>query len=118
MHLNISLPDRIAAGATRDLDTSVEIVKQVGGGQVVNELWDSPLRAYELPFPNMKEDDPDFLAIIQLWRDVGGPAHTFNYFDELDNENVRVRFDGKLRETHVAGPYRSFETIVLQEQRD
>lgn len=117
MHFNLSLPERVAKGITRGKDLKVEIVATVGGRETRNKLWGSSLRTWEVPFPTMKATDPDFAAIDDLFERVDGSTHTFNHFDELSEEIVQVRFDGKLNAAHVDGPYWRYDTILLVEVR-
>ena len=118
MHFDLELPSSIAPGISRGSDLKVEIVPTVGGREVRNKLWGEPLRTWEVPFPNMHHrDNPDFAAIGELWATVEGSTHTFNFNDELADEMVRVRFDGKLTAVHEAGPYWRYETIMLVEVR-
>jgi hypothetical protein len=116
MHLNLSLPERIAAGAVRDADGGLEVIRKAGGGTVRNLIWDAPVRSWEVPFPPVKLTNPDLIAVQELWRATEYGAHTFNYFDDLDGENVRVRIDGKLTISHIEGPYYQVETLVLVEE--
>lgn len=116
MHLNLYLPERIARGAARDSESGLEIVRKANGGSVRNLLWDAALRSWEVPFPPMKKDDVDFIAVKDLWAATEFGAHTFNLFDELDGEVVRVSIDGHLTITHVDGPYYQIETLVLVEE--
>lgn len=115
MHFDLTLTDRIAAGAVRDKDLSLEVVEKIGGGTVRNQLWDEPRRTWELPFPPMQKDDPDFKATMNLADVTGHGAHTFDFFDELDEEWIKVRFDGKLKASHVAGPWYKIEPVLLVE---
>lgn len=116
MHLNLTLPERIANGAVRDADGGLEIVTKASGGTVRNLIWDAPVRSWEVPFPPMKLTDADLVAVQDLWRSTEYGAHTFNHFDDVDGEMVRVRIDGKLTVSHVTGPYYQVETLILVEE--
>lgn len=117
MHFNLTLPSRIAAGVARDSELMVDKVRTVGGHEVRNQEWETELRSWEVPFPNMKSDDADFLAVLDLWKTVDGETHTFDFFDEIEGDTARVRFEGKLRVSHVAGPMFMIDTLLLVEQR-
>jgi hypothetical protein len=117
MHFERELPASIAAGVVRSKDLKVEIVTTVGGREVRNKLWGTPLRTYEVPFPNMRRTDDDFKEVELLWDALDGSIHTFNFFDEISGELVRVRFDGQLQATHEAGPWWRYETLHLIEVR-
>lgn len=118
MHLTLTIPGGFADGATRRDQWDFETVAQVGGGDVRNQLWTTPLRFYEIPFATCKSDDPDFIALKELWKATEGGLHSFNLFDDEDGEDVRVRFDGELQTTAVTGPWVRIETIQLREVRD
>lgn len=117
MHLNVSLPTRIANGASREEELAVDKIRTVGGHEVRNAEWATPLRSWELPFPTMVATDADFIAVMELWKTVEGETHSFNFVDELEGESVRVRFEGKLRHSHVEGPYWQIDTLLLVEVR-
>jgi len=117
MRLNTSLPAAIAAGAARGSDWGVEVTKTDGGHEVRNQRWSRPLRTYDVPFAAMKSDDADYRAIQALWSATEGGLHSFNHWDDEDEEWVEVRFEAPLRSSHVAGPYYKIETATLIEVR-
>lgn len=115
-HPDLRLPTAIAAGIVRGKDLMVDKIAKSGGGTVRNQEWDTPLRDWEVPFPTMQRTSADFVAIEELWDAVNGNTDTFAFFDEVAGEDVRVRFEGQLRQVHVAGPWWSFETLMLVEE--
>lgn len=119
MHVDLSLPSSVAPGVTRGKDLKVEVVKTVGGRSIRNKLWGTALRSYEVPFPPMDLTDPDLKAIEELWDAVDGATHTFDHYDEVSDERVRVRFveDQKLNLVHVEGPMWRFDTLLVVEER-
>jgi hypothetical protein len=62
MHFDIELPEHRPPASRAARILKVEVVPTVGGASVRNKLWGSSLRTWEVPFPNMKLDDPDFIA--------------------------------------------------------
>jgi hypothetical protein len=117
MHFAISLPTSIANGAKKREEWEDEVIPLVGGGEVRNELWSRPLRFYELPYPAMVETDPVRAAIRNVWRTTGGGTHTFDFYDEEDEELVRVRFDSDLEWAGEQGPFGRPGVIALREDR-
>lgn len=114
---SLQLPNKIAAGVRRSSEVLAESVALVGGGDVTNEEWGEELRTWEVPFATMLATDPDFVAMLDLWKTVR-QVHSFVFVDELaGNEHVPVKIVGKLEHEHVAGPFWTIETIVLKEQR-
>lgn len=119
MHLHISLPTSIANNASRSETWDKEIIEQVGGGEVRNELWSAPLRNYEIPFPpKNRVTDAMVEAIREVWRVTGGGVHSFDFFDEADEEMVKVRFDNDLVIASLEGPWVRVETVLLKEVRE
>lgn len=117
MHLNMTLPAAIAAGASRGTDWGVRVVSTDGGHEVRNQRWSKPLRTYDVPFATMKNDDAAYQAVLALWSASEGGLHSFNHWDDDDQEYVEVRFEAPLRSSHVAGPYYKIETLTLIEVR-
>jgi hypothetical protein len=118
MHLEISLPSNIEAGAQRTLKWSNEIVTTDGGYEVRNSRWSTPLRSWTLAFPNRAADDANFRKVEQLWLDTQGGTDTFNFHDDLAGETVKVRFDADLQITHTIGTFYHVDSFVLQEVRE
>jgi hypothetical protein len=119
MHLNLTFPTRIGNGAKRIARWDVEIVRTDGGSEVRNSRWSEPLWTFEVPIPTVASDaDEDFQFIQQLWEDANGATHTFDFWDDLKQIYRKVRFEEDLQISDVVGPYRQFESIVLQEVRE
>lgn len=118
MHISEQLPAIIAAGVEREKDLAKEEIELVGGGTVVNELWGAPLRTYTVPFAARGMTEEIFKGVMRLAEATSYGSHTFDYFDELDNELVRVRFTTKLVTSHVEGDLWRIEPTMLREEPD
>jgi hypothetical protein len=117
MRLNANLPAAIAAGASRGSDWGVDVTVTDGRHEVRNQRCSRPLRTYDVPFATMKSDDPDYRAVLALWNATEGGLHSFNHWDDEDEEWAEVRFEAPLRSSHVAGPWFKIDTVTLVEVR-
>lgn len=118
MHYWLSLPTSIEDGAVRTLQQDKEVVLTDGGHEVRNTRWSSPLRSWQIGYNNAKLDDADHAAVEQMWRDTGGGADTFNFFDEKTGDTARVRFDADFQQTNTVGPFYHIDNFTLREVRD
>ncbi len=119
MHLWLSLPQKLEIGASRKDSWKAEIEPTDGGYEVRNTPWSSPLREYTLALPSKSVDDPDLVAVRDMWRNALGSVHTFNFTDWIDGDTVRVRFDGDLQMTTPKRlPKHHLDSYALLEVRD
>lgn len=115
MHLTMSLPASIAPGDVRTIELDIEVIEMVAGQEFRNQQWEQPRRGFEVSYPPMQRTNADFIAVQQLWEATEFGLHSFNHSDPVDGSLVRVRFDGKLSITHVAGQLYRIDTIMLVE---
>ena len=119
MHLGLQITRNIEIGCVRRTEWDVEIVKTAGGNEVRNARWSEPLRAYDVALPTCSQDDrATFDEVMDLWIESEGGAHTFDIYDWVDDELVKVRFDSPPQVTSEAGHLLHMDTFTLQEVRD
>ena len=111
------LPSGIASGMTRRFVWDSEIIGTDGGHEVRNTRWSSPLRVWEIAMPTRQLTDADQQAATQLWIDSRGGVDTFDHYDEIAQEQVRVRFDSDLTHQHNVGPFYAIQQFTVKEVR-
>jgi hypothetical protein len=117
-HFHLSLPSIIANGAAKRSQWEFETVQTVGGKEVRNSLWSSPLRHFEVPMAACKVDDADLAEVRNIFVVTEGGVHTFDFYDEEEGETVKVRFDAELVVSGIEGPWVRVETLQLREVRE
>jgi hypothetical protein len=118
MHFHQQLPAVIANGAAKRTEWEFETVTTVGGKEVRNSLWSTPLRRFEVPMAARKVDDPNLVAVRDLWNVTEGGLHSFDFYDEEEDETIKVRFDAELVVNFEQGPWVRVDTLQLREVRE
>lgn len=120
-HINSFLPKRVELGAVRRVRYSTDTVVTDGGYEVRNARWSTPLKTFEISFPTAKRDNPDYLAVLDLYEDSKGGLDSFFFHDWTDPSGstiVRVRFDSELSITTPDPRYDHIDTLTLVEVRE
>lgn len=117
-HIAKQLTRNIEIGATRvHNQDSLEIVTTDSGKEVRNSRASCEARRWEVALPTYSTagDLTDYNAVRQMWSDTERGLHTFLFYDWVDAELVRVRFDSPLQITAPAGHLRHIDTFTLKE---
>jgi hypothetical protein len=118
MHLNVQLTRNIEIGAVRvENQDSLEVITTDGGKEVRNLRAEDEARQWEFSMPtvNLNDSTTDYDALRQMWADTERGLHTFNFYDFVDEELVKVRFASPLQITAPAPDLRHIDTITLKE---
>ena len=117
MHIDVQLTRNIEIGALRiDGQDGLEIVTTDGGKEVRNARTELDPRMWEIAMPPCRTDDSDeYDSVRQMWRDTERGAHSFNFYDFIEDELVRVRFASPVQISAPAGHLRKIETFTLRE---
>jgi hypothetical protein len=118
MHLNVQLTRNIEIGAVRvENQDSLEVITTDGGKEVRNLRAEDEARQWEFSMPtvNLNDSTTDYDALRQMWTDTERGLHTFNFYDFVDEELVKVRFASPLQITAPAPELRHIDTITLKE---
>lgn len=118
MHIGVSLTRNIEIGAVRvHGQDGLEIVTTDGGKEVRNQRTEEEARRWEISLPtcSVDQDTDDYDAVRQMWTDTARGLHTFDFYDFIEDETVRVRFDSPLQITAPAGHLRHIDTFTLKE---
>jgi hypothetical protein len=118
MHLDIQLTENIEIGAVRVLNQdSLEVVTTDGGKEVRNVRAEDEARRWEISLPTCDIDNErtNYDSVLQMWSDSEKGLHTFNFWDFISEEIVKVRFDSPLSVTAPAGHLRHIDTFTLKE---
>jgi hypothetical protein len=118
MHLNVQLTRNIEIGAVRvENQDSLEVITTDGGKEVRNLRAEDEARQWEFSMPtvNLNDSTTDYDALRQMWTDTERGLHTFNFYDFVDEELVKVRFASPLQITAPAPDLRHIDTITLKE---
>lgn len=118
MHLNVNFTLNHEIGAGRSTEWDVEVVRTDGGHEVRNARWSAPLRSYDVSGYTCANDNADFVAIRNLWEMSEGGSNSFNLWDWVDEEYVRVRFEGPLQISAPTPSLRKIDTLSLVEVRE
>lgn len=118
-HIATQLTENIEIGAVRiDGQDGLEIIKTDSQKEVRNARTDADPRQWEIALPMVDiegGDTTDYDAVRQMWSDTERGLHTFDFRDFIDDEIVKVRFDGPLQFTAPAGHLRKIDTFNLVE---
>lgn len=120
MHHAVNLPEEVELGAVKRTEWQTEIVSSDSGHEVRNSRWASPLRSYDVSFPVSRRDNAIYQAVLDLYEQVEGMLHSFNFVDWTDESGatvVPVRFDTPLTTTAPATHLEHIETLTLVEVR-
>jgi hypothetical protein len=120
-HLASTLPSSVEIGAVKRIVWLPEIVTTDGGHEVRNQRQSRAKIYFDCSMPTCTRDNADYLAVLQLFDDSMGGVDTFSFVDwtdETGNTVVKVRFDGELQITGVAGHLDHIETFTLVEVFD
>jgi hypothetical protein len=118
MHLNVQLTRNIEIGAVRvENQDSLEVITTDGGKEVRNLRAEDEARQWEFSMPtvNLNDSTTDYDALRRMWTDTERGLHTFNFYDFVDEELVKVRFASPLQITAPAPDLRHIDTITLKE---
>jgi hypothetical protein len=115
-HVDVHLTRNIEIGARReDSMDGLEVVRTDGNQEVRNSRTDFEPRRYEIAGYSCNSDNEDFIAMRQMWRDTERGLHTFNFYDWIDEEVVKVRFETPMSITSEAGHLFHVDTLTLKE---
>lgn len=115
-HIAAQLTRNIEIGARReDAMDGLEITTTDGGQEVRNSRTEFEPRRYEIAGYTCVIDNADFVSMRQMWRDTERGLHTFNFYDWIDQEIVKVRFETTMSITSEAGHLFHIDTITLKE---
>jgi hypothetical protein len=118
MHLHVQLTRNIEIGAVRiHGQDSLEVVTTDGGKEVRNLRAEDEARRWEVSMPtvDVDNDTDDYDALRDMWTDTERGLHTFNFYDFIEDEIVKVRFESPLQITAPAGHLRHIDTFTLKE---
>lgn len=118
MHLANQLTRNIEIGAVRiHSQDGLEVVTTDGGKEVRNLRAEDEPRRWEvsLPTASTNGDTDDYEAVRQMWADTERGLHTFWFYDFIEDELVKVRFESPLQITAPAGHLRHIDTFTLKE---
>jgi hypothetical protein len=118
-HLNLQLTHNIEIGAVRiHGQDSLEIVTTDGGKEVRNARAEDEPRRFEFSMPTVNietGDTTDYDAVRQMWADTSRGLDTFNFYDFVELEIVKVRFESPLQITAPSKGLRHIDTFTLKE---
>lgn len=125
-HLNMQLTTQIEIGAVRvHGQDSLEVVTTDGGKEVRNLRAEDEPRRYEISIATANVgstslgitagDTDDYDSVRQMWTDTSRGLNTFNFYDFVDDEIVKVRFEAPLQITAPAAHLRHIDTFTLKE---
>lgn len=118
MDLDTQFTRNIEIGALRiDGQDGLEIVTTDGGHEVRNARTEQDPRMWEIALPpcNIENDSSDYDSVRQMWKDTERGAHTFLFYDFIEDELVRVRFASPVQITAPSANLRKIETFSLRE---
>lgn len=115
-HIAAQLTRNIEIGARReDSIDGLEVTTTDGGQEVRNSRSDFEPRRYEIAGYTCTIDNEDFVSMRAMWRDTERGLHTFNFYDWIDAEIVKVRFETPMSITSEAGHLFHIDTLTLKE---
>lgn len=115
-HISTTFTRNIEIGAVReDSQDGLEVTTTDGGGEVRNSRTEFEPRRYEIAGYHGTSDNEDYLSMRQMWRDTERGLHTFDFYDWIDDELVKVRFASPMRITSPAGHLVHIDTFNLKE---
>jgi hypothetical protein len=117
-HIASQLTPNIEIGCVRiHGQDSLEVVTTDGGKEVRNLRAEDEPRRWEVSLPTISTsgDTTDYDAVRQMWADTSRGLDTFNFYDFVDDELVKVRFETSLQITAPAGHLRHIDTFTLKE---
>ena len=118
-HIATRLTENIELGAVRiDPQDALEVVTTDSMSEVRNLRVEDEPRRWEIALPMVDVeggDTTDYDAVRQMWRETLRGLHTFDFPDFVDDEIVKVRFDGPLQFSAPAGHLRHIDTFHLKE---
>jgi hypothetical protein len=118
MHIASQFTRNIEIGAVRvHGQDGLEIVSTDGGKEVRNLRAEAEARRWEISMPtiNTNGDTDDYDSARQMWADTERGLHTFDFYDFIDGELVKVRFDSPLQITAPAAHLRHIDTFTIKE---
>lgn len=117
-HITTQFTRDIEIGAARIYQQDgLEIVTTDGGREVRNSRTDEDARRWEISIPtcDIDNDRTAYDSVRQMWTDTERGLHTFDFYDYVDEELIKVRFDSPLQITAPAGHLRHIDTFTLKE---
>ena len=118
MHIDAQLTRNIEIGALRiQSQDALEVIRQDNLLEVRNSRVDAEPRQWEvsLPICDIDNDRADFDSVRLMWSATERGLHTFNFYDFVEEEVVKVRFGSPLQITAPAGHLRHVDTFTLIE---
>lgn len=117
-HLAMQLTRNIEIGAVRiHGQDSLEVVTTDGGREVRNLRAEDEPRRWECAGHTVSTDGDmtDYNSILNMWYDSNRGLDTFNFYDLIDDELIRVRFETPLQISAPAPHLRHIDTFTLKE---
>lgn len=118
MHISEQLTQNVEIGAVRiHNQDSLEVVTTDGGKEVRNLRAEDEPRRYEVSLPtvDVDGDTEDYDSVRLMWTNTNRGLDTFLFYDFVDDELVKVRFETPLQITAPAGHLRHIDTFTLKE---
>jgi hypothetical protein len=126
MHLATQLTRNIEIGAVRvHNQDSLEIVTTDGGKEVRNLRASNEARRWEISIATTNVgnsalgitagDTTNYDSVTRMWADTNRGLDTFQFYDFIAGELVKVRFDSPLQITAPAAHLRHIDTFTLKE---
>lgn len=118
MHIAEQLTENIEIGAVRiHGQDSLEVVTSDGGNEVRNLRAENEPRRWEISLPMTDLDDnrEDYDSVRAMWEKTQRGLYTFDFQCFVDEELVKVRFEGPLQITAPAGHLRQIDTFTIKE---
>jgi len=118
-HIATRLTEHIEIGAVQvNGQESLEVVTTDSGKEVRNLRAEDEARQWQIAIPmtNIESDETeDYDSVRQMWRDTERGLHSFDFHCFVDDEIVKVRFDGSLQISAPAGHLRHIDTFTIKE---
>lgn len=120
-HVNEQLTRNVEIGAVRiDGQDALEIVTQDNLQEVRNSRVDVEPRQWEIAIPmcHLEDDTTVYDSVRLMWVQTERGLHSFNFYDFVENEVVKVRFASPLQITAPAGHLRHIDTFTIREVQE
>lgn len=125
-HVPTQLTHNIEIGAVRvHGQDSLEVVTTDGGKELRNLRAETEPRRWEVSLATANVgnsllgmtagDTTNYDAVRLMWTATNRGLDTFNFFDFIENEIVKVRFESPLQITAPATHLRHIDTFTLKE---
>lgn len=125
-HIATQLTRSIEIGAVRTHgQDSLEVVTTDGGKEVRNLRAETEPRRWDVSLPTANVgnallgmtagDTTNYDAVLAMWANTNRGLDTFQFWDFVAGELVKVRFETPLQITAPAGHLRHIDTFTLKE---